>query len=371
MSQTVFTYSTGLPTNSSDTTLSQLSYDRRRDLTSVYIGTLVTSISTRCFQSCTGLTSITIPNNVMTIQTQSFDRCTGLSTVTLPTNNNFTSMGPYCFQNCTSLNAITIPDSVTTISIGVFALCSGLTTITIPPNVTSIGNQSFFGCSNLRTIIYSNPSIITIGASNAPYGSTPIMTVDFYNTPLPHPPVPATNAYNTNLYTSGSSFNYYVYSSCYNEGTLILVLKNGVEEYVKIEDLRKGDVVKTYLHGFKEIELIGKNKIINSQCTEQHSMYKINDLIVTGGHFLLVDDLSSNNLSNIDFYKNNYKIDNKYLLYVCDFMNAEKLIDNKVYNVYHLVLEGEQERYGIYVNNGILSETTPKEHFLNMKFTLL
>ena len=49
---------------------------------------------------------------------------------------------------------------------------------------------------------------------------------------------------------------------CFNHDTKILCLnKFSKEEYVPIQDLRKGDLVKTYLHGYKRIEMIGMDTI--------------------------------------------------------------------------------------------------------------
>ena len=46
---------------------------------------------------------------------------------------------------------------------------------------------------------------------------------------------------------------------CFNQGTKILCCnKNLKEEYISIENLKKGDLVKTYKHGYKKIDLIGK-----------------------------------------------------------------------------------------------------------------
>ena len=89
--------------------------------------------------------------------------------------------------------------------------------------------------------------------------------------------------------------------SCFNHGTKILCLnKNLEEEYIPVQDLRSGDFVKTYKHGYRKIDLIGKNPMVNNPNVFTSCMYKMEkteknglteDLIVTGVHCLLVDDL--------------------------------------------------------------------------------
>uniref|UniRef100_A0A6C0LNJ6 Fibronectin type-III domain-containing protein n=1 Tax=viral metagenome TaxID=1070528 RepID=A0A6C0LNJ6_9ZZZZ len=88
---------------------------------------------------------------------------------------------------------------------------------------------------------------------------------------------------------------------CFNEGTLILSLNdNLIEEYVPIEKLEKGDWVKTYKYGYRKIDIIKHGSLINNHDSVYKCMYKmektdtnglIEDLIVTGGHSVLVDDL--------------------------------------------------------------------------------
>ena len=81
-------------------------YSYRETITSVSIGSGVTSICINAFNRCTSLTSITIPNSV-------------------------TRIGYFAFQYCTSLTSITIPDSVTSIDFCAFSDCSSLTSATI------------------------------------------------------------------------------------------------------------------------------------------------------------------------------------------------------------------------------------------------
>ena len=62
---------------------------------------------------------------------------------------------------------------------------------------------------------------------------------------------------------------------CFNQGTKILCLNKDSleEEYKSIETLRKGDLVKTYLHGYKKIHLIGKNNMRNNPTEPLNCMY--------------------------------------------------------------------------------------------------
>ena len=80
-----------------------------------------------------------------------------------------TSIGYNSFYGCSGLTALTIPNSVT--SIGDYAIrnCSGLTSITIPNSVTSIGEYAFNYCSGLTSITIPN-SVTSIG-NNAFSGS--------------------------------------------------------------------------------------------------------------------------------------------------------------------------------------------------------
>ena len=73
-----------------------------------------------------------------------------------------TSIGNEAFYFCYCLESIIIPDSVTSIGAYAFDLCSSLESITIPESVTSIGESAFHYCSSLESIIIPD-SVTSIG----------------------------------------------------------------------------------------------------------------------------------------------------------------------------------------------------------------
>jgi len=190
------------------------------------------------------------------------------------------------------------------------------------------------------------------------------------------------------IYVSGSDLLYVYLKNepvCYNENTKILSLVNEEEVYVPIQDLRKGDLIKTYLHGYKKINLIGKGSFINNVNKPATCMYKLekteqnnltDDLIVTGKHSILVDNIPTSTLNtHFDGNLNNVqKIDNKFLIHSSICKLFDKIEDSDKYTYYHLVLENDDEsentRYGIWAN-GILSETTCLKDFKDSNLNII
>jgi hypothetical protein len=170
--------------------------------------------------------------------------------------------------------------------------------------------------------------------------------------------------------------------ACFIEGTKLLVHSHDKDIYVNIQDLRVGDLVKTYLHGDKRIKFIGRGIMTNAPnvwngCVRRlaKSGDMIEDLFVTGAHSILVNELSTKETEGmISIYGTaNRKIDDKTLLlsWVSDKFDAVN--DNKNYTYYHLVLEhdnDENKRYGIWAN-GILTESQSEKHFLAKPYDLL
>jgi len=188
-----------------------------------------------------------------------------------------------------------------------------------------------------------------------------------------------TNKFGTNLSTLENQSGVFINNLCFNEGTLILTLNSNNEDvWVEIEKLQIGQLVKTYLHGYRKVKHLGKGILKNNVAEPLNCMYKITknnnnifkDLIITGGHSILVDTIEDNNenMLNLKYFNNNvYHIDDKLLLLSCASKNFIQIDDVNEYTYYHFVLENDgdiNKCYGVWAN-GILTETPSEKFFLS------
>ena len=179
--------------------------------TSITIEEGTIEIAANAFYHCTNLTSIKLPNSLAGIGYNAFTGCSNLTDVELPNSvpifnvgglggtpwfNNWynnqpdgvlyfgqsangykgsmpsnscitlkpgtTSISEDAFSCCYNLKTIVIPNSVKTIGAGAFQYCRGLTSISIPNSVTSIGENAFYECENLDSVSIPN-SVTSIG----------------------------------------------------------------------------------------------------------------------------------------------------------------------------------------------------------------
>ena len=73
-----------------------------------------------------------------------------------------TYIGNEAFYDCTSLTSVIIPNSVTSIEDGAFWNCTSLTSVTIPDGVTEIGARAFCWCTSLTSVTIPD-SVTSIG----------------------------------------------------------------------------------------------------------------------------------------------------------------------------------------------------------------
>jgi hypothetical protein len=168
--------------------------------------------------------------------------------------------------------------------------------------------------------------------------------------------------------TSGCCFSEGTKILCYSqlENSLISILK---EEYRLVQHLKIGELVKSYLHGYRKVSKVLKGSFVNNPNEDgvANCMYRmiktennglIEDLTLTRNHGVLVEKLSKDEEKKID--KNNLPvIDGLLSIITADIDKFEKVMDSNVYNYYHFSLDGDGDndrRFGVWAN-GILVET--------------
>ena len=113
----------------------------------------VTSIGEDAFYGCSSLSSVVIPSSVTSIGIEAFKGCSSLLAYRL--NSDYTA---YVYDAGDSILAANIPEkityenkdyTVTSIGEDAFYGCSSLSSVVIPSSVTSIGIEAFKGCSSL------------------------------------------------------------------------------------------------------------------------------------------------------------------------------------------------------------------------------
>jgi len=160
----------------------------------------VTEIGYGAFSGCSDLTSITIPNSVTSIGDGAFSGCSDLTSVTIP--NSVTSIGDGAFDGCSDLTSLeynatnctscgsnylpAFPPTITTLKIGdnvaiipahFLAGVSSIYNLILPNSVTTIGEEAFFNCTHLKSVI--------IGAAVNNIGRQAFSKSNGYNTTIP------------------------------------------------------------------------------------------------------------------------------------------------------------------------------------------
>jgi hypothetical protein len=135
--------------------------------------------------------------------------------------------------------------------------------------------------------------------------------------------------------------------------------------------LKVGDVVKTYKHGNKKIKIIKsfKYNFKNSKKVKDF-LYKMrdHDVIVTGKHGILVDKLTDEEIEDVKKYRTSIRyIEDKIVLPACASDKFERVLKDEDFELWHFALENDDinANYGVYINDGILSESCSESVITN------
>ena len=248
---------------------------------------------------------------------------------------------------------------------GTWTSNNGVWTLTIATNFYSVASDStgtnLAACENIGSIwtsnngVWTNNGIATPALSGKPWIS---IASNSNGTKL------VACEYNVSIWTSSSNE-----IICFKEDTLILTK----EGYKPIQTLRKGDLIKTLYHEYKAIEMIVKSEMYHEaskerikdqlyKCSKENYPELVEDLIITGSHCILVDELNEYTEKTIELLGKIFITDNKYRLPACiDGRSCVYEIPGP-YTIYHLSLENEYDytNYGIYAN-GLLVESCSKK----------
>lgn len=162
---------------------------------------------------------------------------------------------------------------------------------------------------------------------------------------------------------------------CFKEDSKILCFKDGQEVYVKVQHIRKGDLVKTVNHGYVPVNMIGTTKFYNSGnslratdklyvCSSDQYPEITEDLIITGFHSILVDNITLTQKEGIlEILGRIMVTDKKYRLMAFLDERAKPYSEEGVYPIWHIALNHDDHymNYGIYAN-GLLVETSSKRY---------
>jgi hypothetical protein len=205
-------------------------------------------------------------------------------------------------------------------------------------------------------------------------------------------------------YTSGYAYNYltiveYFISTpntnppkipCFGENTRILCFNPDTfdEEYIAIQKIRKGTLVKTLRNGYVPVDMIGRTTMRNNygEADGRHKnrLYKCprrnypemteDELILTGCHCILVDEFkdAAEREKTVAVNRKIYITDDKYRLPACVDERAQIYEKSGTFPIYHLALENDDYymNYGIYAN-GLLVETSSRRYLKELSNMVL
>ena len=281
-----------------------------------------------------------------------------------------------CNSSATILYAIVGPSNGPSgASSNIYTSTNSGTTWTILPGSFTASWESIT-CNSTGTIVYA----VAVGVGLyifSPSTAAPVLITSPNTSSFGQL---ATYSNGTQLLTGSTTYTYnYTVNypppppiMCFKEDSKILCLVEDNEVYVPIQDIRKGTLVKTRLQGYVPVNMIGHTKIYNEanylrgknrlyKCSTEKYPELTEDLVLTGCHSILVDSVTEEQRSQtVELIGYVYVTEQKYRLMTMFDERAEPLMEEGVFNIWHLALDHDDiyVNYGVYANGGLLVETT-------------
>jgi len=184
-----------------------------------------------------------------------------------------------------------------------------------------------------------------------------------------------------------SEFELDVSLVCYGAGTRVLIgvealadQQSGFQDrYIAITDLRPGMLVKTYKSGYLPIAAVGERNIRTGD-SPRTTLWQIpatpslgSELNVTGGHSILIPNellkrLPAKLRSHLKFHNSRLRIEGCRRVLGETWPGAVPVPAGTPTKIYHIVLDGPLANYGIWVNDGWLSESIPEKLYRRFGF---
>jgi len=141
-----------------------LAFYRAREITSVLIPANMKQIAPDAFRDCNALENFYVTSGGSNYYASDGVLCqsgNGLL-IQCPQQKSgdfivpslITTIATYAFDSCSQLTGVTLSKNLQTIEDRAFVSCQHLASVTIPENVTHIGKEAFAGCSGLKRAIF-------------------------------------------------------------------------------------------------------------------------------------------------------------------------------------------------------------------------
>lgn len=152
---------TSVQIGSGVTSVGTLAFFNMQSVTAVTLEDSVKTIGKYAFYGCKDLKLLNLGQGIQTIEESAFEQCVSLMSLRLP--QSLQVIGQQAFYCCEALQTVTVPGSVTQMDSAVFAYCTALHTAIVNAQIQQLPVWTFYGCAALESVLL-HPGIVETGA---------------------------------------------------------------------------------------------------------------------------------------------------------------------------------------------------------------